>query len=155
LKLLRLPTAPNDTRFVTWPSKSASLQDSDAARGHAPDHARGAPDNAVALRVDFETCSYTLGASVKMPVAQVTLHDDEPQGQPAWRRVATFAATDLPLQHPDEITAELPAQAVRDVNDTTAGPARWVPAGSPDAWRTAGQAQLRWHLVSATKAALM
>jgi hypothetical protein len=158
-KLLRLPSPPNGphdgTRFGTWLSDWASLQDPGAARGNVSDNTRGAPGNAFALRVDFETCTYTLGASVQVAGASTAWGGELAHSQQPWRRVATFAATDLPLLQAGEITAALPAQAVRDVNENAAGQARWVPAGPQDAWRIAGPAQLRWHLVLATTATRM
>jgi hypothetical protein len=154
-KLLRLPNPPNGTRFGTWLSDSASLQEPGVTSHDLSDklsnHTHAAPGNALALRVDFESCTYTLGANVKLQGAPAAWRGALPQGQQPWRRVATFAATDLPLLQAGEITAALSAQAVRNINDTAAGPARWVPAGPPEAWRTTGPAQVRWHVVSATK----
>jgi hypothetical protein len=140
-QLLRVQSTLDDTRYGTWLSNTASLQRSGAAL-------EGRPGSAVALRVDFETCNYTVGASVWAQDNETVMLDGVPQTQRALRHVATLGAKGLSLSSAGELAGEVQAQLMPDVNEVQEGQAGFVPAGFAQAWPTAGPARLRWRLVA-------
>jgi hypothetical protein len=79
------------------------------------------------------------------------MREGMPQPHRALQRVATLAAKGLRLSSPGHVAAEMPAQAVRELDEVEEGQAGWVPAGPVgpgQTWRAAGPARWRWRFVA-------
>ena len=159
--LVNLMLRPNTTRYGAWLSDSSTLaglasvsdshlfgdgktfttwKGSGAARV-------GAPSSAVTLNVDFETCTYSVGARFWVEVLATMTYEGVSTSQTMLRETATFGAEGLPIWLPVKVSGEMQAGAVMDVADTPRGQAGFAPEGQTEALRATAEARVRWNIV--------
>jgi hypothetical protein len=159
--LRNLVPQPNATRYGSWisdDSAAAGQADVDDAYQHPNGKTRvtwkasgaariGAAGSGVALEVDFQTCTYSLVASIWIQAQETTRGDGFVETVSVARQIATFRAKDLPILLPVKIAAEMAAPPVLETDEPVSGQAAFVPAGQTATLRATPAARVRWNIV--------
>jgi hypothetical protein len=159
--LRSLVPQPNATRYGNWISDDATAAgqaDVDDAYQYPNGKTRvtwkasgaarvGAAGSAVALDVDFQTCTYSLVASIWIQAQETTSGEGFAETVSVARQIATFGAKDLPILLPVKIAADMAAPPVMENDEPASGQAAFVPAGQTATLRAAPVARVRWNIV--------